>query len=80
MTDRPLRRRDVRGRAGAARRDRRASRARKRGAAAGETAKRVLVALPWIAFAIAITVAGGLVFALAMIGDRRRSACASTSR
>ncbi len=26
----------------------------------GETAKRVLVALPWIAFAIAITVAGGL--------------------
>jgi phosphatidate cytidylyltransferase len=33
----------------------------------GETAKRVLVALPWIAFAIAITVAGGIVFALAMI-------------
>ncbi len=33
----------------------------------GETAKRVLVALPWIVFAIAITVAGGLVFALAMI-------------
>jgi phosphatidate cytidylyltransferase len=33
----------------------------------GETAKRVLVALPWIAFAIAITVAGGVVFALAMI-------------
>jgi phosphatidate cytidylyltransferase len=32
----------------------------------GETAKRVLVALPWIAFAIAITVAGGIVFALAM--------------
>jgi CDP-diglyceride synthetase len=32
-----------------------------------ETAKRVLVALPWIAFAIAITVAGGLVFAAAMI-------------
>jgi phosphatidate cytidylyltransferase len=32
----------------------------------GETAKRVLVALPWIAFAIAITVAGGVVFALAM--------------
>ncbi|MGE5407118.1 MAG: phosphatidate cytidylyltransferase [Syntrophothermus sp.] len=33
----------------------------------GETAKRVLVALPWIAFAIAITVAGGLVFAAAMV-------------
>jgi phosphatidate cytidylyltransferase len=33
----------------------------------GETAKRVLVALPWIAFAIAIVVAGGIVFALAMI-------------
>jgi phosphatidate cytidylyltransferase len=33
----------------------------------GETAKRVLVALPWIVFAIAITVAGGLVFALAMV-------------
>ncbi|MBA3866484.1 MAG: phosphatidate cytidylyltransferase [Solirubrobacterales bacterium] len=33
----------------------------------GETAKRVLVALPWIVFAIAITIAGGLVFAAAMI-------------
>jgi phosphatidate cytidylyltransferase len=33
----------------------------------GETAKRVLVALPWIAFAIAIAVAGGAVFAAAMI-------------
>jgi phosphatidate cytidylyltransferase len=33
----------------------------------GETAKRALVALPWIVFAIAITVAGGLVFAAAMI-------------
>jgi phosphatidate cytidylyltransferase len=33
----------------------------------GETAKRVFVALPWIAFAIAITVAGGVVFALAMV-------------
>ncbi|HEV7615238.1 MAG TPA: phosphatidate cytidylyltransferase [Solirubrobacterales bacterium] len=39
---------------------------RKRGLR-GETAKRVLVALPWIAFAIAIAVAGGIVFALAMI-------------
>jgi phosphatidate cytidylyltransferase len=38
---------------------------RKRGS--GETAKRILVALPWIAFAIAITVAGGEIFALAMI-------------
>jgi phosphatidate cytidylyltransferase len=36
-------------------------------AAGGETARRVLVALPWIAFAIAIAVAGGIVFALAMI-------------
>jgi phosphatidate cytidylyltransferase len=33
----------------------------------GETAKRVLVALPWIAFAIAITVAGDYVFAAAMV-------------
>ena len=33
----------------------------------GETAKRVLVALPWIAFTIAIVVAGGLVFALAIV-------------
>jgi len=39
---------------------------RKRGLR-GETAKRILVALPWIAFAIAITVAGGPVFAAAMI-------------
>jgi phosphatidate cytidylyltransferase len=39
---------------------------RKRGSS-GETAKRVLVALPWIAFAIAIAVAGGLIFAAAMI-------------
>jgi phosphatidate cytidylyltransferase len=34
----------------------------------GETAKRILVAIPWIAFAIAITVAGGLPFAVAMTG------------
>ncbi len=33
----------------------------------GETAKRILVAIPWIAFAIAITVVGGLPFAIAMI-------------
>ncbi|HWN73013.1 MAG TPA: phosphatidate cytidylyltransferase [Solirubrobacterales bacterium] len=40
---------------------------KKRRRGTGETAKRVLVALPWIAFAIAITVAGGPVFALAMV-------------
>jgi phosphatidate cytidylyltransferase len=39
---------------------------RKRGMR-GETAKRVLVALPWIAFTIAIAVAGGIVFTVAMI-------------
>lgn len=33
----------------------------------GETARRILVALPWIVFAIAIIVAGGIVFALAML-------------
>ena len=40
---------------------------RKRRRGSGETAKRVLVALPWIVFAIAITVAGGAVFAAAMV-------------
>jgi phosphatidate cytidylyltransferase len=40
----------------------------RRGAALrGETARRILVAIPWIAFAIAIVVLGGLVFALAMV-------------
>jgi phosphatidate cytidylyltransferase len=34
----------------------------------GETAKRILFAIPWVIFTIAITVAGGLVFAIAMIG------------
>ncbi len=34
----------------------------------GETARRILFAIPWIAFAIAISVAGGIVFAAAMIG------------
>jgi phosphatidate cytidylyltransferase len=34
----------------------------------GETARRVLVAIPWIAFAIAIVVLGGPVFAAAMAG------------
>jgi phosphatidate cytidylyltransferase len=33
----------------------------------GETARRVLVAVPWIVFAIAIVVAGGAVFAVAMV-------------
>ncbi len=33
----------------------------------GETAKRIVFALPWIVFAIAIIVAGGLPFALAII-------------
>ena len=33
----------------------------------GETARRILVAIPWIAFAIAIVVLGGPVFALAMV-------------
>jgi len=42
-------------------------RRKRRGGGGGETAKRILVALPWIVFAIAITVAGGLVFAAAMI-------------
>ncbi|HVD38980.1 MAG TPA: phosphatidate cytidylyltransferase [Solirubrobacterales bacterium] len=37
------------------------------GSGSGETAKRILVALPWILFAIAITVAGGVVFAAAMV-------------
>ena len=40
---------------------------RRRRGGSGETAKRALVALPWIVFAIAITVAGGEIFALAMI-------------
>ncbi|HEY0390554.1 MAG TPA: phosphatidate cytidylyltransferase [Solirubrobacterales bacterium] len=43
-------------------------RKRSKGAARGETAKRILFAVPWAIFAIAITVAGGLVFAIAMIG------------
>ncbi len=38
-----------------------------RGGARGETVRRILVAIPWIAFAIAITVAGGIYFAIAMI-------------
>ena len=42
-------------------------RPRRRRSASGETAKRILFAIPAIVFAIAITVAGGLVFAVAMI-------------
>jgi phosphatidate cytidylyltransferase len=42
-------------------------RRRRRGRSSGETAKRILFALPAIVFAIAITVAGGLVFTVAMI-------------
>jgi len=41
---------------------------RKRRRDSGETAKRILVALPWIVFAIAITVIGDYVFAAAMVG------------
>jgi len=40
---------------------------RRRRGLRGETAKRILIAIPWIAFAIVITVAGGLPFAIAMI-------------
>jgi phosphatidate cytidylyltransferase len=47
---------------------RRPSRKRSRSGMRGETAKRILVVIPWIAFAIAIIVAGGVYFALAMIG------------
>src|SRR3954452_8507476 len=43
-------------------------RRRGRGAAGGETVKRILFSMPWVACAIAITVAGGLVFAVAIIG------------
>ncbi|HWO46629.1 MAG TPA: hypothetical protein VNM41_01095, partial [Solirubrobacterales bacterium] len=46
---------------------RKPKRKRRRGGGSGETAKRILVALPWIVFAIAITVAGGIVFMLAMV-------------
>ena len=41
---------------------------RHRNALGGETAKRILVAIPWVAFAIAIVVLGGPVFAVAMVG------------
>jgi phosphatidate cytidylyltransferase len=41
---------------------------RRKSRSSGETAKRILFAIPAIAFAITITVAGGLVFTIAMIG------------
>jgi phosphatidate cytidylyltransferase len=50
-----------------ARQPRPAPRRRRRSALRGETFKRVLVAIPWVVFAIAIIVAGGMVFAVAMI-------------
>jgi phosphatidate cytidylyltransferase len=50
------------------RRERRPPRRKRRRGIRGETAKRVLVAIPWIVFAIAIVIAGGAYFALAMIG------------
>lgn len=34
----------------------------------GETARRILVAIPWIIFAIVISILGGVVFAAAMVG------------
>ena len=42
-------------------------RRRRSGVRSGETVKRILFAIPWAIFAIAITVAGGLPFAVAMI-------------
>ncbi len=42
-------------------------RRRRRNPLRGETAGRVLVAIPWIAFAIAIVVAGGLPFTIALV-------------
>jgi phosphatidate cytidylyltransferase len=43
-------------------------RRRRGGARSGETARRILFAIPWAIFAIAIVVAGDLVFTVAMIG------------
>ena len=66
--DGPLRRRHVRGRAAARDAEPRPPREpRRRRGDRGETVKRILVAIPWIVFAIAIVVAGGIYFALAMI-------------
>ncbi|HET8862076.1 MAG TPA: phosphatidate cytidylyltransferase [Solirubrobacterales bacterium] len=41
---------------------------RRRNVLGGETARRILVAIPWVVFAIAIVVLGGPVFAVAMVG------------
>ncbi len=41
---------------------------RRRNVLGGETARRILVAIPWVVFAIAIAVLGGPVFAVAMVG------------
>jgi phosphatidate cytidylyltransferase len=43
-------------------------RRRRRNVLGGETARRILVAIPWVVFAIAIVVLGGPVFAVAMVG------------
>jgi phosphatidate cytidylyltransferase len=48
-------------------RERRPPRRPRRRRARGETLKRILFAIPWILFTIAITVAGGIYFAIAMI-------------
>jgi phosphatidate cytidylyltransferase len=48
-------------------RERRPPRRPRREGGRGETLKRIVVAIPWILFAIAITVAGGIYFAVAMI-------------
>ena len=48
-------------------RERPARAPRRRAPLRGETLRRVLVAIPWIAFAIAISVIGGLPFAIAMV-------------
>ena len=69
--DGPLRRRDVRGRGGEAAAAAAAQAAAPAARAPGCGArprKRILVAIPWIVFAIAIVVAGGVYFAVAMIG------------
>lgn len=42
-------------------------RRRQRNLLGGETARRIFVAIPWIVFAIAIVVAGGAIFAAAML-------------
>jgi phosphatidate cytidylyltransferase len=41
---------------------------RRRSPLRGETARRIIVAIPWVAFAIAIVVLGGPVFAVSMAG------------